>query len=259
MIGLNTRSLVLAGAEHYKTFINKFSFCGYSRTWSEEGSMIINSLIMKNYKLQLNNGNDYFNLKEQDFILSDNQKRSIKNCIENSGLQLAGTSYNIFDPEICKYAAYIYVKMKNVNYEQTYVTNQIRTLVGEFFSNIQSDIFIPKSDIVHLIKSNIQEIDSVDVYFLSERNETAIQKKQYTHNVYKYDPINGSHKKYTETVKLYDGDNPNLGLDNHGNIYLNNDTQFPVIMGGWDFVNKVEETKELQTITITDPLIIIFE
>ena len=48
MIGLNSRSLVLATPNHYKALINKFGFCGYNRTWSDPNSMTVNSLIIKN-------------------------------------------------------------------------------------------------------------------------------------------------------------------------------------------------------------------
>jgi hypothetical protein len=48
MIGYNSRSFVLADPKNYKNIINKFSFCGYNRTWCEEGSLIINSIILKN-------------------------------------------------------------------------------------------------------------------------------------------------------------------------------------------------------------------
>ena len=260
MIGLNSRSLVLASPDHYKTFINRFSFCGYNRTWSDAGSMIVNSLIIKNYKLGLKTGKDYFELTEKDFKLSDQQKQSLKNCIENTGNQLAGVTYNIFDPEICKYAAYIYVKPKSINYEPDHVKSQIRQLVGEFFSDVQSDIFIPKSDLIQLIKNNIKEIDGVDIYFLSERNETALQTGQYKKTTYIFDPTKGTHKKKIETVYLYDGENPNLGLDDHGNIYLQSDEQFPVLMGGWDFLNDKDlVVGDETTTTVTDPLIIIFQ
>ena len=47
MIGLNSRSLVLASPQNYKMFINRFGFCGYNRTWSDPRSMIVNSLIIK--------------------------------------------------------------------------------------------------------------------------------------------------------------------------------------------------------------------
>lgn len=253
MIGFNSRALVLASPENYKVFLNKFSFCGYNRTWTERGSMVVNSLIMKNYKLLLNESKTYFDLKEEDFKLSKTQKQSILNCINNSGQQLAGTTYNIFDPELCKYALYIYVKLKSISYDKISIESQIRKHIAEFFSNINSDIFVPKSDITHLLKNNIPEIDGVTLYFLSEKNETALQTKTYDKVIYKYDPITGSYKKEIQKVYLYDGENPNLGLDAHGNIYLESDEQFPVLMGGWDYLNGTEE------ITITDPLIIVFE
>lgn len=253
-LGYNSRSLVLASPDNYKIFLNKFSFCGYNRTWAEKGSMVVNSIIMKNYKTQLSNGNDYFSLKESDLFLTENQKNSIKNNINNSGMQLAGVTYNIYDPIICKYAAFVYIKLKSTSYDKNYITNQIRNLIGEYFANIQSDIFIPKSDIIHLLKTNINEIDGVNVYFLSEQNETALQTKYYNDTTTKYNPSTGNYDKITKKITLYDGENPNLGLDSHGNIYLDSDELFPVLMGGWDYLNSNNEE-----IMITDPLIIVFE
>lgn len=254
MIGMNSRSLVLASPNNYKVFLNKFSFCGYNRTWSEPGSMIVNSLIMKNYKLLLNDKKTYFDLVEDDFKLSESQKSSIKNCIEKTGNQLAGVTYNILDPEICKYAMYVHVKLKSINYEKEYIIAQIKKLIADFFSELQSDIFIPKSDIIQIIKNNISEIDSVDIYFLSEKNELALQTNQYIKISSKYNPVNGVYTKHKEVVYLHPGENPNLGLDHHGNIYLESDEQFPVLMGGWDYLNVNGDE-----VTITDPLNIIFE
>lgn len=254
MIGLNTRSLVLASTDSYKQFISKFSFCGYNRTWAEKGSLIINSLIIKNYAQSLSDGKDYFNLKESDFYLTQAQKESIQNYIAASGNQMAGVTYNIFDPELCKYAAYVYVTLKNKSSDHEYIRNKIRNEVGNFFADVNSDIFIPKSDLIHTLKTNISELDSVDIYILSERNETALQTGEYTNTLYAYSPSEDRYIKTTETVHIYPGENPQLGLDAHGNIYLQSDEQFPVLMGGWDFLNS-----EGQEVTITDPLIIVFE
>jgi hypothetical protein len=55
-------------------------------------------------------------------------------------------------------------------------------------------------------------------------------------------------------VRLYDGENPNIGLDSHGNIYLQTDEQFPVLMGGWSYKNK-----DGQEVSIVDPLFITYE
>lgn len=258
MIGYNSRSMVLSSPDNYKSYISKFSFCGYNRTWSEPGSLVVNSMIMKNYKQLISSGGDYFNkLTESDFYLTDSQKQSIINSISNNGNQLAGITYNIIDPELCKYALYVYITLKNNSYDQSYITNKIRDLIGDFFCNINSDIFIPKSDIIHLLKTNISEIDSVDLYFLSEKNETALQKKQYNKTEYIFNPSTGSYDKREELVYIYDGENPNLGLDEHGNIYLESNQQFPVLMGGWDFLST--QSTDYQEIHINDPLIIVYK
>ena len=253
MIGINSRSLVLASPDNYKAFISKFGFCGYNRTWADHNSMIVNSLIIKNFSNCIANGEDYFNLKESDFYLSNSQKQSIYNAIEKSGNQLVGVKYNIFDPELCKYAMYIYIKLKENKYSKELVENSVRSLIGEFFTNIKSDLFIPKSDIVHLIKSNIDEIDSVDIYILSQQNEEAIRTKQYINTSYILNNITGQYVKKTENIKLYDGENPNLGLDSHGNIWLKSDSQFPVLMGGWVYQNSNGDD-----VNIDNPLIITF-
>ena len=257
MIGYNSRSLVLADANNFKNMINKFSFCGYNRTWTEPGSLVVNSLIIKNYAQNLKKGNDYFGLTEKDFFLSDEQKASIKNCIAKSGQQLAGTVYNIFDPSIWKYAAFLYIKCLDNNCDKLTIEAKVRELIGEFMMNIKSDQFIPKSDIIHLLKSNISDIDGVDVYFLSEKNETAIQTHQYIKQTYTYNATKGLYDIHEETIRVNDGEDPGLGLDEYGNIYLENDSQFPVLMGGWDFISTSTYT-EKQTTTVTDPLIITF-
>lgn len=251
MIGMNSRGLVLASPEHYKLFMNKFSFCGYNRTWSERGSMIVNSMVLRNFKLKMDSSLDYFNLTESDFILTQNQKKSILDCVENSGMQLGGISYNIIDPTICKYAAYVYVKMKSHQQDKEYIKNQIRSLIGGFFSDVNSDIFIPKSDIIYLIKTNITGVDSVDVYFLSEKNESAIRTGKYVETIYKYNPSKGTYDIETKNRYVYPGENPNLGLDNHGNIFLNTNNEFPALMGGWYFTNNVDQTVVAQPLTIT--------
>lgn len=254
MIGLNSRSLVLADPNNYKSMLNNFSFVGYNRTWTEPGSMVINSIIMRNYRALLNDGKTYFDLNESDFKLTALQKASLQSYVTTSGNMLAGATYNIFDPEICKYAMYVYLKFSTNNYDKEYIKNYVKNLVSIFFSNIQSDIFIPKSDIIQLLKNYVTGLEGVDIYFLSERNETALQTRQYVNTTKTYDPSTGTYKSKNTTVYLAPGENPNLGLDEHGNIYLESDEQFPVLMGGWDYLN--DNGNE---VAITDPLIIIFE
>ena len=89
---------------------------------------------------------------------------------------------------------------------------------------------------------------------MSQKNEEALYKQQYVEDTYILNKLTGQYVKKTEKVKLYDGENPNIGLDNHGNIWLKSDVQFPVLMGGWMYVND-----EGQEVNVIDPLTIIFE
>lgn len=253
MIGYNSRSLVLADPKNYKLFLSRFSFVGYNRTWSEEGSLVINSLITRNNKLD--KGRDYFLLQENDFKLSETQKLSIINAITRSRQTLAGSIYNIFDPELVKYAMYMYIKLKSNTYDTDFVTNKIRDLVGNFFHDIHNDIFIPKSDIVQLIKNNVPEVDGIDIYILCEKNEKALIDRQYENKIYRYNPAKGTYDIHTENVYLYDGENPMLGLDEHGNIYLDNADQIPVLMGGWEYRDEDNPTNRF---AVTDPLVITY-
>lgn len=257
MIGYNSRALVLADPKNYKVFLNRFSFVGYNRTWSDEGSLVVNSIILKNYKQILERGSDYFNLKMSDLFLSEAQKSSIKNCIANSGQQLAGVTYNIIEPEICKYAVYVYLKMKEVQFDRTSVEQAIRDKVGEFFSDVQNDMFIPKSDIISIIKSASNAIDGVDLYILGEKNEKAIIDKQYINKIHTFNISKGLYDVNEELVYVGEGENPGIGFDEYGNIYLDNNDQFPVLMGGWNFRSS-GIGEEPQYTTVTNPLNIVF-
>lgn len=257
MIGYNSRALVLADPKNYKVLLNRFSFVGYNRTWSDEGSLIVNSIILKNYKQMLERGSDYFNLQKSDLFLTEAQKTSLKNYIANSGQQLAGVTYKINDPEVCKYAVYVYLKMKDVQYDKQSVEQSVKDAVGNFFMNIQNDIFIPKSDLVAVIKKASDAIDGVDLYFLGEKNEKAIIDKHYINKTYSYNPSKGNYDIKEEMVYVENGVNPGIGFDEYGNIYLDNNDQFPVLMGGWQFRSS-KQGEAPQYTTISNPLILVF-
>ena len=253
MIGFNSRALVLADSNNFRNFLSKYSFVGYNRTWSEKGSMVINSMVMQNHKLHMSRGSDYFELTDQDFLLTPLQKASIKNAINSSGQLLAGCTFNMIDIDLAKYALYVYVKLSDANISHEYTSTQIRQYVGEFMSNTSSDSYIPKSDIIKVIKDNVSGIDGINVYIISEDNEKAIMDGEYTDKTYRYNQSTGTYTINETNIKVYPGDNPSLGLDPHGNILVDKDNQFPVLMGGWQW--KTEDG----SIVTTEPITIIYE
>lgn len=217
MIGFNSRSLVLADSNNFRQFLSRYSFVGYNRTWSDPQTLSIKSLVMRNYRAGMKGGADYFDLTDKDFYLTEIQKHSIKNSLIHQGALIAGCDYDIIDMELAKYALFIYIKLKDNSTNSQLISNEIRTKVGDFFSNLGSDRYIPKSDIIRIVQS-ITDVDGVDCYFLSKDNEDAKKRGTYSENGFTY--------KYTET--------DHIGLDDYGNI-VTSDNKFPVLMGGWSW------------------------
>jgi hypothetical protein len=108
-----------------------------------------------------------------------------------------------------------------------------------------------------LIKTQVEAVDGVDVYFLSEKNEEAMHNHYYTEKTYKYNPATGNYKIEKKNVFLYDDEDPGLGLDAHGNIWLDNNDQFPVLMGGWNCWQQANGT--VAESHVTSPITIIIE
>ena len=165
-------------------------------------------------------------------------------------MQLAGTIYDIIDMDLCKYAMYVYVKLKDSLTDKHVVTEKIKNAVGDFFGDVYSDSYIPKSDIIMTIKDNVAEVDGVNIYLLSQKNEEALFNGKYIKKDYKYDPLTGTYKDTSRTIYLAPDENPNLGLDAHGNILIEADHEFPVLMGGWTWINDKGDEITANPITI---------
>jgi hypothetical protein len=118
-------------------------------------------------------------------------------------------------------------------------------------------MFIPKSDIISVIKSASDAIDGVDLYILGEKNEKAIIDKYYINKIHTFNVSKGMYDVNEEMVYVNEGENPGIGFDEYGNIYLDNNDQFPVLMGGWSFRSS-GPGEEPQYTTISDPLILVF-
>lgn len=250
MIGYNSRAMVLANDNNFKQFYSQFNFVGYNKTWNDQGSMIIKTMAMQNHKLKMSYGQDYFNLNPEDFLLTDIQKVSLRNAVNKSGRLLAGASYDVVDASLAKYALYVYIKPIDDGISREMTTVAIMNTIGDFMSNLGSDRYIPKSDIINKIKNNVAGIDGVNVYIISEANETALRHGYYDKVENTFNPITRTYIKKVNRIPVFAGENPNLGFDEHGNIFLEDEWTFPVFMGGWQWMKNSNEFISAQPITI---------
>jgi hypothetical protein len=240
MIGYNSRSLVLANENNYKLFFKRFSFIGYNNVWSESNSLIVNAVCLTNYKDNIKEYNDYFNINTNSLLLSEYQKEMILTSLNNSNKTYAGVSLNFIDPIIYKYAIICYVKV-NSTYNKDVTKELINKTIAEYFMNLPVNTnFVSKSDLIKYILDNIEYVTAIDLTFISDMYERAYYNNYY----YTYKKINvDGEYKYEYTKNVFDKSNT-LGLDDLGNIKLNSLFEIPIISNNVTYIpNKDEHSK----------------
>lgn len=232
-----SKSFVLANPDNYIHYLSKydmFSFIDAYNTKDDEylsDDNVIYLTLVPNVSKKVTESKDYFNLTVDDFSLSENEKDGVIDLINRSGRQLMTSEIVINDNVIKKYVLNIAVRYFE-NYVKEDISSIIRSKLNTYFLNIQRRDRIPKSDIIALIEK-IDGVDSVNVFFVSEENEKAIRNGYYEVPVYENDPYTGISKwVYTKKVLLKPGEDPNLGLDEFGDIKLRK-TEIGIIKGGW--------------------------
>jgi hypothetical protein len=152
--------------------------------------------------------------------------------LNKSGRQVVTAETRIIDPIIKKYALNIVVRWFE-NYDKDEIRIEIRKNLDEYFLNVNRRDRIPRSDIISIIE-NVDGIDSVNVFFISEENETAIKNGYYEIPVYGTDPITDQRVLIeNKKIVLKKGEDPQLGLDSFGDVIIENN-DIAIIRGGWE-------------------------
>jgi hypothetical protein len=125
--------------------------------------------IIPDVSRQFTNSTNYFNVAYDAFYLSDEEKSRVLNYLKSQGIMSITTQVKVIQPEIIRYAVFIYVRRFEDALEDN-INQQIMDQLSQYFvSNERYDRII-KSDIVKLLKG-IEGIDSVDIHFISKANE----------------------------------------------------------------------------------------
>lgn len=234
-----SKSFVLANPQNYVSFLGKYSqytlleaYNTKDDSYIEDDNVVYLRMIpnIKNKVSNVINGNDYFDINENEFILSDTDKYNILKTISDSGRQLISSEVVIEDIKIKRYALVIAIKYYE-RYDKNKIWSDVRTSLSNYFLNINRTDFIPKSDIISIVE-NIDGVDSVNAYFISEENEEAIKNGFYIDKIEWINPLTHLRETITKKVELKDGEDPRLGLDSFGDIKLNKN-EIAIIKGGW--------------------------
>lgn len=247
MIGYNSRSNVLASIDNYILFFKKFSFLGYFNIWVEDNSNVLYVCALsdriKNINL-LDNNNLYIN--DKDLLVTNDQKQNIITVLKESNNSFAGTSIKFVDPIIYKYGIICYVKI-NEQYIKEVIENDIKSNIINYFQNLEYNIkFVSKSTLIKYILDRVDNIKSLSIEIISEQNEQAYKNSFY----YKYVSKNYNGKILYNKIRYNYETNLHLGLDNMGNIYLDNNLYIPILANGIEFYS--DKTINKDTLTLNN-------
>jgi hypothetical protein len=229
-----SRSFVLANPDNYINLLSRFNYSFVDAyTTKEDGFVdddnVIYLFLLPDISRRLSKNADYFTTNINNFYLDSEEKSAIISYINQSGRQIISTELSVVDPTVKKYAINIFLRIFDT-VDGTTIKNDVINQVTDYLIKVTRRDRIPKSDLISIIEG-VNGVDSVDVSFVSQENEDAINDGFY----YKVERTINVQGAVTETLKKITvdaGENPSLGLDEFGDIIIERN-EIPVIRGGW--------------------------
>ena len=232
-----SNSFVLANPNNYIYYLSKYDFWSFIDAYNTKNDEyldddnIIYLFLIPDVKKKLTSDLDYFSVPEVEFTMTTQEKEMTYEILNKSGRQVVTAETRIVDPVVKKYALNIVVRWFD-NYDKDSIRIEIRKNLDEYFLNVNRRDRIPRSDIISIIE-NVEGIDSVNVFFISELNEKAIRDGFYFIPVYGTDPVTDQRVLIeNKKIVLKKGEDPQLGLDSFGDIIIENN-DIAIIRGGW--------------------------
>jgi hypothetical protein len=232
-----SNSFVLANPNNYIYYLSKYDFWSFIDAYNTKNDEyldddnIIYLFLIPDVAKKLTSDLDYFSVPEIEFTMTAAEKEMTYEILNQSGRQVVTAETRIVDPIIKRYALNVVIRYFE-NFDKDGIRIEIRKNLDEYFLNVNRRDRIPRSDIISIVE-NVDGIDSVNVFFISEVNEKAIEDGFYFVPVYGTDPITDQ-KALIENKKivLVAGEDPQLGLDSFGDVVIENN-DLAIIRGGW--------------------------
>lgn len=212
-----SRAFVLANADSYIYFLEKYNFFSVIDAFTTfddndvSDDNVIYLFLIPDVNKRKNSADDYFSIPINLFTLTTEEKEKIYELIENSGQKIVTTVLKILDPAITKYVLNIQV-ITYEGYSKDSIRQRIISSCSDYFLKNRRRDRIPKSDLIRILEG-IDGIDSVNVWFISEKNE-----------LFKTDVANQT--------------KADIGVDEFGDVIITRG-ELAVIRGGWKDRNSI--------------------
>lgn len=250
-----SKSYVLATPDNYEYFLSRYGIFSYIDAYNStddqylDDDNVIYIFAVPDVKRKVSSGQDYFSIPQEEMFFTQTEYDAMYRVLQDSGQMMVTTEVKFVKPQVRKYSMDINIRyFEGFTKEEIY--NDVRAKVSEYLLNITRRDKLPKSDIVYILES-IDGIDSVNVRFISETEETARRLGYYesvTYTVSPQEPVllesigNGKQKyvffKRVENVTKVPVTASSFipydvkGLDEWGDIIMEKE-EVAVFRGGW--------------------------
>jgi hypothetical protein len=230
-----SRSFVLANPENYVSLLSRFnySFVDAYTTFDDDyidDDNVVYLFLIPDIARRLSTNTDYFTTNLENFYLDQDEKEGVYKYINQSGQQMISSELEIVDPILTRYVMNIFLRIYD-SANIANINNEILNKVTDYLLKVRRRDKVPKSDLIAMIEA-VDGVDSVNVTFVSEINELAIKNKYYIKRETSFDAIRGLQTIKEIKVNVPRGSDPNLGLDDFGDVKIGLN-EMPVFRGGW--------------------------
>jgi len=237
-----SNNFVIGLPQQYAYQIKRLGIFSHVNAYTDD-SGIVYVVATPNIKLFKNTNSDYFNVDIAAFELDDYEKTKIDQYLRIAGNIQLTKRYVITSPALSYYIMNVFI-ITYVDAMDSAVNSQIYDKVSEYFLNFNRLDRVPKSDLVSQI-SSIKEIHSVEINFISKKNED-YHKQAILQTQNRSSNTNNTFSS-TETVNLNPDYNPRVyeGLDPLLGDIIFKPSEIPIIRGGWYDRNNVYFSSQL--------------
>ena len=258
---LQSHSFVLANPNAYEHFLSRYGMFSYLDAYNttDDGYLdddnVIYLFMLPDTARKLTKNKDYFNLEQDEFFFSSDEKNGILELLENSGQQMVTTEVKIVEPKVQMFRMDVKVRYFE-GYNKTTMYSEIRSKISDYLINITRRDRLPKSDIIALLET-VEGVDSVNVKFTSKAEEDArrlgyyvLEKVTVTPSTPILEDVGNGKSKYVFFKRTITKQKVNfepgaalpedvINLDSFGDILLESQ-EVALFRGGWQDRDSVE-------------------
>jgi hypothetical protein len=225
VLPISSNNFVLALPQQYAYEIKKLGIFSHVNAYEKSGTIFI--AVVPNINLFKNQNADYFTIDKSTFTLDTYEKSKVDNYLRTSGVIQLTRKYKIVNPKLSYYIINVFVIPYSDATDDS-VNSQILERISDYFLSLSRIDRIPKLDIIKQL-STISDIHSVDIQFISKKNEDYHREMKIA--------MQNQLSKYanTGTARQLPDYNPalTLGIDPILGDILFEPEEMPIIRGAW--------------------------